>query len=93
MKIAGLLLLLCNFTWFTFNVMSIGPIARSVVVNHYEKLDKDTYTKKEVQKHIRDVASGFTGKLRLFFYPGLGMLIGGLLLFYSKPKKPDGIEN
>ena len=92
MRIIGLIILLCNFLWLAYDAFSIKPIARVITAHTYELIDQETldaFSKKQVKKYASDSVSEAINAMPHFIYPGIGMLIGGMLLMFSKQYVTD----
>ena len=93
MRQIGLTLLLIGFAALCWFSLFSHPIARSIIVSHYDHLPKasDTFSREDVQREIRDSTFDSLRYCRALIVPGVMMLAGGLLLGIERRKnKRDG---
>jgi hypothetical protein len=86
-RLAGCVLLIGGFLWLTWDVLSIGPIARVAVEMQRGELEADrdtTYTRGQVINGMGVVIADFLRRLPNFILPGCAMFLGGSLLAYRR---------
>lgn len=96
MRIVGFLSLFGGFAWLCYSAFSVRPIARAVVVAHYERLPKApdaTYSREDIQKEMRETTFDAIQRCPSFMYPGITMLAGGLLLAFSRRRPTPNASN
>src|SRR4051812_9081359 len=87
MRIVGFILLFGGFVWLSWAAFSIRPIARAVVVAHYDRLPKSAdaiYSREDVQREMRETTVDAILRYPSFMFPGTTMLAGGLLLAFTR---------
>ena len=97
MRKLGYALLLIGFAWIVGQQLEgfMRGELRSVVLAQYAKLSPDpgkTYSREDVQLHIRESALSAYRTYPLVAVPGVLMLIGGLLLARSN-RATAGVHN
>ena len=91
-RLIGLVLLWCGFLWLCFNSLTLPANIRPVVGAHFAHLPKEdnaTITAREMRYEIHDVAVDLLKSEPSFVYPGVVMLIGGLLIAARPVTKLD----
>ena len=88
MRKLGYALLVIGFAWISLQQLEgiMRAALRPVVLAEYAKLSPDpakTYTREDVQLHIRETALATYGIYPPVIAPGVLMLIGGLILALS----------
>ena len=81
MRKIGYALLSTGFVWLLWCSLSIRPLARAIVVRHYEQLaGKETFTSEQVRQSIRTSTFELVDAIP-WILPAAGlMLVGGILL-------------
>ena len=81
MRVLGFILLLAGFIWLLLCAAYVGPLARAVLTQQYDRLpQQDSFTREQTLTEMRDV-----GLAMLHGYPGIVLpafvsLCGGILL-------------
>ena len=87
MRKLGFLLLMIGFSWLSFTAAAMRPIARSIIVQHYDRLPRQPDTRfsiEDVQREMREVAFDSVDHIRFVFIASCMMLTGGLFLAFAK---------
>jgi hypothetical protein len=81
MRKLGYALLSTGFVWLLWCSLSIRPLARAIVVRHYEQLaGKESFTSEHVWQNIRTSTFELVDAIP-WILPAAGlMLVGGILL-------------
>ena len=89
MRVAGFLLLLGGFAWHCWSAFSLPPIARAVLVSHYDRFlpaPGVTYSREDVKRAMREVTIEVVERGPSYVYPGMAMLGGGLFLAFARKR-------
>jgi len=81
MRKIGYALLSIGFVWLLWCSLSIRPLARAIVIRHFEQLaGKETFTSEQVRQNIRTSTFELVDAIP-WVLPAAGlMLVGGILL-------------
>ena len=81
MRKIGYPLLSIGFVWLLWCSLSIRPLARAIVVRHYELLaGKETFTSEQVRQNIRTSTFELVDAIPWILPAAALMLVGGILL-------------
>jgi hypothetical protein len=81
MRVFGYCLIIFGFLWICFWQLEIQPIARAVVLHHYDLLPKQqSFSLDEVRNAMRDTTYDFSEHIRKFYIGAIFMLGGGVII-------------
>ena len=87
MRKFGFLLLLIGFMWLSWTALSMRPVARAVIANHYDHLPRladDRFSPQDVQREMRETALDTVDHIQFVFVASCMMFTGGLLLSFAE---------
>ena len=92
LKPIGIIFLILGLIWLVGNAIYTDPLARALTGSYYAKinaLESNTLNKGEVRSIVKDAISDLHAMQPPYTYPGLLMLVGGLMLAFCKPRKKE----